>query len=470
MALQRTIIASLRSGRRAFTTADRIALHAPPTLHEPLDMIGRKKTVELQSADDALERVLASGSTVFVQTAAATPTPLLQAMARVAKAKDMRDITVCHMHIEGDAPHLTPEYASHFRDKSWFCGGNAREAVAAGRADYVPIFFSEVPLLFRRGYQKINVALISVSPADAHGYHSLGVSVDVSRAALQVADFVVAMVNPRMPRVFGDGNVHRSHIDYVVPGDMPLHTLHKKEGGPVEEAIGKLIAENLVRDGATIQMGIGAIPDATLRYCVGHKDLGVHSEMFSDGVVDLVERGVITNKYKVSETGKLTGGFCIGTTRLYDFLHDNPQVTMLDISYVNDTAVIRRQPKMTAINSCIEVDITGQIVSDSIGTSIFSGVGGQMDFIRGAGLCPDGCPIIALPSTTRKGESRIVPFLKSGAGVVTTRAHVHYLVTEWGIAFLFGKTLRERAQAIIGVAHPDHRAALTAAAKARCLI
>ena len=315
----------------------------------------------------------------------------------------------------------------------------------------------------------MDVALITVSPAARHGYHSLGVSVDVARAALQVADKIVAYVTPNMPRTFGDGQVHPSHLDVALYGDSPIHELRKRKeaGAEVEDAIGKLVAENLVRDGATLQMGIGGIPDATLRYCRSHKDLGIHSEMFSDGIIDLVRRGVITNVHKRFQPGLITGGFAVGTRALYDFMHDNPSITMMDIAYVNDTHIIRQQPKMTAINSCIEVDITGQVVSDSIGSRIFSGVGGQMDFIRGAALCPDGRAILALPSQTARGESRIVATLKPNGGVVTTRAHAHFVVTEHGIVDLWGKSIRERAQLLISVAHPDHRPALEAAARER---
>jgi acyl-CoA hydrolase len=297
--------------------------------------------------------------------------------------------------------------------------------------------------------------------------------VDVVRAALQVARKIVAMVNPHVPRTFGDGNIHTSQIDVLYNHAMPLHTLHRKRGeepSAAERAIGQSIAEHLVKDGATLQMGIGAIPDAVLSCLGDHKGLGIHSEMFSDGILPLVEKGVITGEHKTLNTGKITGGFAIGSQKLYDFINDNPGVVMLDIAYVNDTGVIARQPKMTAINSAIEVDITGQVVADSIGTRIFSGVGGQSDYIFGAGKCPDGVPILALPSATAKGESRIVPFIKQGGGVVTTRAHVRYIVTEYGIAQLWGKTLQERAKALIGVAHPDHRGMLTQAAKERGLM
>jgi 4-hydroxybutyrate CoA-transferase len=271
----------------------------------------------------------------------------------------------------------------------------------------------------------------------------------------------------QMPRTFGDGQVHLSHLDFVVYSDDPLPELSEKNPSAEEMQIGQIISERLVQDGATLQMGIGSIPDAVLRSLGDHRELGIHSEMFSDGVIDLVRTGVITNSRKVLDPGQLVGGFCIGSRRLYDFLDNNPMVRMKDIAYVNDTSVIRQQPKMTAINSCIEIDLTGQVVSDSIGTRIYSGVGGQLDFIRGASLCPDGVPILAMPSTTKQGESRIVPFCKPGGGVVTTRAHVHNVVTEYGAVDLFGKTLQERARALISIAHPDHREELERAAVER---
>jgi acyl-CoA hydrolase len=346
---------------------------------------------------------------------------------------------------------------NRFRDKSFFTGPNARQGIAEGYADYVPVFLSEIPLLFRRRAQPVNVALIQVSPPDAHGFCSLGPSVDVSRAAVQVADAIVAQVNSHMPRTHGDGIVHVSHLDAVVESHVPLPSRAKAAPSPVEDRIGKIIAENLVQDGATLQMGIGAIPDAVLAALGDHKDLGIHTEMFSDGVIPLVESGVITNGRKSNDAGKIVTSFAVGSQRLYDFIDDNPFVVFYGVDVTNDTSRIKTEYRVTAINSAIEVDLTGQVVSDSIGTRIYSGVGGQVDFIRGAGLCPEGRPIIALPSTTRRGESRIVSILKPGGGVVTTRAHVHYVVTEYGIAELWGKSLRERAAALINIAHPDHR-------------
>jgi acyl-CoA hydrolase len=305
----------------------------------------------------------------------------------------------------------------------------------------------------------LDVAMVQVSPPDRHGYCSLGVSVDVSRAAVQSAKHVIAQVNPQMPRTHGDGLIHFSQFDAMVESNVPLYEHGHPALSQVELAIGRHCA-GLVEDGATIQMGIGAIPDAVLAALTGHKRLGIHTEMFSDGLIDLVKRGVVTGQDKKNHPGKIVSSFVMGTRKLYDFVDDNPLVVLLDIAYVNDTAVIRRNPKVTAINSAIEIDLTGQVCADSIGTRQYSGVGGQMDFIRGASLSEGGKPVIALPSVTSRGESRITPCLKQGAGVVTTRAHVQYVVTEYGVAYLYGKNLRQRAAALIEIAHPDHRARL----------
>jgi acyl-CoA hydrolase len=350
-----------------------------------------------------------------------------------------------------------------FHVRCLFIGANLRQALEEGRASYVPVFLSEVPALFREGVLPLDVALVQVSPPDRHGFCSLGVSVDASRAAVESARRVIALVNPRMPRTHGDGLVHVTRFAATVVTDEPLPEVAPPALGDAERAIGRHVA-GLIEDGATLQLGIGAIPDAVLASLREHKRLGIHTEMFSDGVVDLVERGIVTGEEKRVHPGKVVASFVIGTRRVYDFLDDNPQVAMLDCGYVNDTAVIRRNPRAVAINSAIEIDLTGQVCADSIGTRMYSGVGGQMDFIRGASLSPGGKPIIALPSTTKRGESRIVPFLKPGAGVVTTRAHVHYLVTEFGVADLRGRSLAERARLLVGIAHPDHRESLERAA------
>ncbi|MCS6914610.1 MAG: acetyl-CoA hydrolase/transferase C-terminal domain-containing protein [Myxococcales bacterium] len=414
-------------------------------------------------AEEAL-RVVRSGDRVFVHSVAAAPRLLIQALA--ARASELRDVEIVQLHTEGPAPYAAPEMAASFRVNALFIGANVREAVQAGRADYLPVFLSEVPGLFRQGVLPLDVALVQVSPPDRHGFCSLGVSVDATVAAVHVARHVIAQVNRHMPRTHGDGLIHVERLHALVAGDEPLPETPPHPLGEVERAIGRNVAE-LVQDGATLQMGIGAIPDAVLASLGNHRRLGIHTEMFSDGVIPLVERGVITGEEKRTHPGKIVSSFVMGSRRLYEFVDDNPMVVLLDVSYVNDPDVIRRNPKVTAINSAIEVDLTGQVCADSIGTRMYSGVGGQMDFIRGAARSPGGRPIIALPSTTRQGESRIVPHLRTGAGVVTTRAHVHYVVTEHGIAHLYGKNLRQRAAALIAIAHPDHREQLAAEAHAR---
>jgi acyl-CoA hydrolase len=398
--------------------------------------------------------VITSRSRVFIHTAVAAPQRLIAAMTD--RAPELRGVEVCHLHTEGDASYAKPEHRESFHVSAFFIGANMRGAIASGEADYIPVFLSEVPALFKRGILPLDVALIQVSPPDRHGFCSLGVSVDATQAAVETAKVVIAEINPRMPRTHGDGRVHIDRIDIAVDANYELPESPPAELTEVEHAIGANCA-GLIDNGATLQMGIGAIPDAVLAALTGHQNLGVHTEMFSVGVIDLVERGVVNGSQKRVHPGVLVSSFLMGTRRLYDFVDDNPQVVMLGADYVNDTAVIRRNPKVTAINSAIEVDLTGQVVADSIGTRLFSGVGGQMDFIRGASLSPGGKPIIALPSSTRRGASRIVSMIQPGAGVVTTRAHVHYIVTEYGVAELYGKTLRQRARILIEVAHPDHR-------------
>jgi len=415
------------------------------------------------SAQEAVA-VIKPGDRVFVHSVAAAPRVLLEAMT--ARAPELRVVEVISLHTEGPAPYAAPEMAPSFRVNSLFVGQNVRQAVHEGRADYLPVFLSEVPKLFRAGILPLDVALVQVSPPDRHGFCSLGVSVDVSRAAVQMAKTVIAQVNPRMPRTHGDGLIHEESIDFAVTADEPIPELPHHVATGTENAIGEHCAE-LVEDGATLQIGIGAIPDSTLAALSGHHRLGIHTEMLSDGVVDLVEKGVVTGEMKRIHPGKIVAGFALGTRLLYDFLHDNPQVAMLDMAYVNDVEVIRRNPKVTAINGAVEVDLTGQVCADSIGDQLYSGVGGQMDFIRAASLSDGGKPIIALPSTTPQGDSRIVSYLKQGAGVVTTRAHVHFVVTEHGIADLYGKNLRQRAAALVAIADPRHRDALSAEARRR---
>lgn len=419
--------------------------------------------MKIVTAEKAVKSIN-SGDNVFIHTAAATPQKLVLAMSE--RHNELSDVQIYHLHTEGPAPYANPDYLKSFKTHSFFVGANVRSSVQTGAADYIPIFLSEVPYLFNNGILSLDVALIQVSPPDKHGYCSMGVSVDASRAAVLHADTVIAQLNPNMPRTHGDGIIHNSKISYAIEVDEPIHKIRPPELTDKELAIGRNCA-NLIEDGATLQMGIGSIPDAVLASLSNHKNLGVHTEMFSDGIIPLIESGVVNNSEKRVHPGKVVGSFTVGTRKLYDFMDDNPLIAMLDCAYVNDTAVIRRNPKVTAINSAIEIDLTGQVCADSIGTKQYSGVGGQMDFIRGASLSKGGKPIIALPSTTNKGISRIVPYLKQGAGVVTTRAHVHYVVTENGVANLYGKGLKERAIELIKIAHPDHREDLEKEARSR---
>ncbi len=405
-----------------------------------------------------------SGNRVFVHSVAQTPHVLIRAM--VDRAPELRNVEICHIHTEGPLPYLEPQYRESFRPNSFFIGANMRKQLAQGIGDYVPIFLSEIPLLFKRRILPIDVALIQVSPPDAHGYCSLGPSVDVSLAAIRSAKYVIAQINPRVPRTHGDGLIPVSMLHAAVEVDEPMYQVLPGEISTEDRKIGQYVA-SLVEDGATLQLGIGGIPNATLTELIHHKGLGIHTEMFSDGVIDLVERGVITNEYKTVLPYRIVSSFVMGSQRVYDFIDDNPAVELKQASYTNDASIIRRNPKVTAINSAIEIDLTGQVCADTIGTMQFSGVGGQMDFVRGATLSEGGKPIIALPSATSKGISKIVPYLKEGAGVTTTRAHVHYIVTEYGIADLYGQNLRQRARALIAIAHPDHREELERQAYAR---
>jgi acyl-CoA hydrolase len=405
-----------------------------------------------------------SGDQLYVQCASAVPTVLLDAL--VARAAELRHVSIVHLHTEGPGPHLAPEMAEHFRHRALFVGPNARAAVNDGRADYVPVFLSDVPRLFASGTVPLDAVLLNVTPPDAHGFCSLNVSVEAMHAAVAAATTVIAQLNPALPRTLGESFIHVDDIDLAIEVDVPPFTRPVEAIGELEAKIGRYVAE-LVSDGATLQLGIGAIPAATALALTDHRDLGIHTEMFTDSVVDLVEAGVVTGARKERNRGKIVTAFMMGSERLYRFVHDNPMIEMRPVDFTNDTHVIRSFSRMTAINSAIEVDLTGQVVADSIGQRVYSGVGGQMDFIRGAALATEGRAIIALPSTTSDGSiSRIVPTLKRGAGVVTTRAHARTIVTEYGVAELFGRSIRERAAALIGIAHPDHREHLTAEARA----
>lgn len=405
------------------------------------------------SVEEAVS-MIKSNSRVYVQAAAAAPSQLTKALSN--RYSEVRNIEICHLHTEGEAPYANPALSYAFHVNSFFIGKNVRHTLVAGNGSYTPVFLSELPNLFRKGAIPLDYSLIHVSPPDSHGYCSLGISVEATLAAIQHSKVVIAQVNPNMPRTFGDSIIHVSEIDYLIGVNTPIFEHKIDLPTETESKIGAHIA-SLIDDKSTLQMGIGSIPNAALANLMNHKDLGLHTEMFSDGVIDLIEKGVINCKHKGIGKGRALATFLIGSKRLYDFVDNNPFIEMRESSYVNDTAIIRRNPKMTAINSAIEVDLTGQVCADSIGARMYSGVGGQMDFIRGAALSDGGKAIIALPSTTKKGESRIVPFLKQGAGVVTTRSHAQYIITEYGIADLYGKTLKQRVKALVNIAHPDHR-------------
>ncbi|MFD0940245.1 acetyl-CoA hydrolase/transferase family protein [Pedobacter boryungensis] len=411
------------------------------------------------SEDHALEAVK-SGNRVFIHGGAATPVCLVKALQK--KHHQLKNVELVSITTLGDVNFDSPELADSFYFNSLFVSAATRKIANSENGDYVPIFLSQIPQLFRKNILPIDVALIQVSPPDAHGYCSLGTSVDIARAAVENAKHVIAQVNPLMPRTHGDGFIHISKLNAMVWYNAILPEVdYSNLSNDVVSKIGSNVA-SLVEDGATLQMGIGAIPDQVLKNLVNHKNLGVHTEMFSDGIIPLIESGVINNSKKKLNIGRSVTSFLTGTRKLYDFVNDNPSIRTMAIDYVNDTSIIRQNPKVTAINSAIEIDLTGQVCSDSIGTYQFSGIGGQMDFIHGASLSEGGKPIIAIPSQTNKGISRIVPFLKEGAGVVTTRGHVHWVVTEYGIVNLFGKSLKQRAKELISIAHPNHREMLEA--------
>jgi acetyl-CoA hydrolase len=415
------------------------------------------------SAAEAVKAVK-SGDRIFLTGNCSVPSEILSAL--VDRAHELKDVEICQALTVGSADYVSPEMEGHLRVNTMFISHNTREAVGAGRADFTPVLLSEFPLLFKNKILPVNVAFVHLSPPDPHGYCSFGVEVGLSKSPAESAEIIIAEVNEQMPRTLGDTFIHVSAIDYIVPVDYPLPELAMGEGKPSEkiEKIAAYIAD-LIPDEATMQMGIGAIPDAVLKHLYDKKDLGIHTELFSDGVIDLVEAGVLTNAKKTLHPGKIIAGFILGTKRLYEWVHNNPLIEFLRSEYVNDPFIISQNHRMVAVNSAIEVDLTGQICADSIGTKLYSGVGGQLDFVYGASRSKGGVPIIALPSTA-KDFSRIVPTLKLGAGVVTTRNHIHYVVTEYGVASLYGKTIRERAQQLINVAHPDFREELTKEAQA----
>ena len=410
-------------------------------------------------------KVIKSGDRVFLHGSAATPVHLIEAMQ--ARHREISGVELVSITNLGDINFNDPEIRKSFFFNSLFVSANTRAVVASEHGDYVPIFLSQIPDLFRKEVLPLDVALIQVSPPDAHGFCSLGTSVDIARAAVDTAKYVIAQVNRFIPRTLGDGFLHINKINALVPFDAPLPEVnYASSATEVHQIIGRNIA-GMVEDGSTLQMGIGTIPDQVLKNLTNHKNLGVHTEMLSDGVIPLIESGVINDTRKKIHPGHSLTSFMVGTRALYDYVDDNPAIRLMDIAYVNDTSIIRQNPKVVAINSAIEIDLTGQVCADSIGTFQYSGIGGQMDFMRGASLSVGGKPIIAIPSTTSRGVSRIAPLLKEGAGVVTTRGHIHWVVTEYGIVNLFGKNLQQRAALLTSIAHPEHREMLEKAARER---
>jgi acyl-CoA hydrolase len=413
-----------------------------------------RKQTKWTTASDAVS-IIESHQRIAVHGSASTPLHLTKALGQ--RAHELRCVEIVSLSMLGDMELLSADYPDSFFINSLFVSKNTRKAVNAYHGDYIPVFLSEIHQLFKNNYLPIDVALIQVSPPDQYGYCSLGLSVDIIKAAVKSAKTIIAQVNPFLPRTMGDGFIHLSEIDFAVEVEQPLPEVDYSANITSTDIQIANHCASLIENGSTLQMGIGTIPDAVLKALSSHKELGVHTEMFMDGVIDLIEKEVITNQHKKKHRQKVITSFAIGTRKLYDFVNDNPMFAFLESEYVNNPNVIAKNPKVVAINSAIEIDYTGQVCADSIGTYTYSGVGGQMDFIRGASLSEGGKPIIALCSTTKNGESKIVPFLKQGAGVVTTRAHVHYVVTEYGIANLFGKNLQQRAYALIDIAHPNHR-------------
>ncbi len=414
------------------------------------------------SAAEAV-KVIKTGDRIHLSSVAVTPHILIKAMVERGRNKEFFDVKVQHIHIEDKVDFADPEFEGVFVSEQFFVGGNLRKQTQAGYADYIPVFLSETQKLMREGYLKVNVAMIMCSPPDKHGFMSLGTSVDATKAAMECADVVIAAVNPNVPRAWGDAIFHMSEVDYFVEDDSPLYTHDMGELTEMDTAIGRNVAE-LIEDGACLQMGIGGIPNAVLAQLGNHKDLGVHTEMFADGILPLVEAGVVNGKRKQIDQGKMVASFLMGSQKLYDFIDDNPMVAMMDVRHTNSVNIIRQNDKLTAINSALAIDITGQVCADSIGIKHYSGVGGQIDFIRGAGYSKGGVPIIAMPSVTAKGLSKIAPTLIEGSGVVTTRSNMHWFVTENGAVNLYGRTLQDRAKLIISVAHPDHQEMLDKAA------
>lgn len=420
------------------------------------------KQIKYVSPHEAV-KIIKSGDRVHLSSVAVTPHTLIKPMVERGRNGELYGVIIQHIHVEGQIDYANPDFEGIFEVEQFFVGGNLRKQTQAGYADYIPVFLSETQKLMREGYLHVNVAMIMVSPPDNHGFVSLGTSVDATLAAVECADVVIAAVNPNVPRCWGDAMIHVDQIDIFVEDDIKLYAHSFAPLTNEEIQLGKNVA-TLIDDGACLQMGIGGIPNAVLAQLGNHKDLGVHTEMFSDGILPLVEKGIITGKYKNIDRGKMVASFLMGTQELYDFVDDNPRVAMMDVAHTNNVAVIRKLDKVTAINSALAIDITGQVCADSIGIKHYSGVGGQIDFIRGAGHSKGGKPIIAIPSVTAKGVSKICPTLIEGSGVVSTRANIHWVVTEYGAVNLYGKTLQERARLLASIAHPAHREVLEKAA------
>lgn len=420
------------------------------------------KKYQTATAEEAV-KIVKSGDHVHFSSVASAPQSLINALIERGKRGELRDVTIHHLHTEGPAPYAAKEFEGIFQHDAFFVGANVRAAVQSGYADYIPVFLGETQRLYRDGYLPCDVCMLQVCPPDEHGFVSMGTSVDATLAAVENAKTVIAVINPNVPRSFGDALIHMDLIDIFVEDGTALEPGHFSAPDEIETAIGKNCAA-LIEDGACLQMGIGSIPNAVLSQLVNHKNLGIHTEMFADGVLPLVEKGVINGSNKTTDMGKIVATFLLGSQKVYDFIDNNPEVLMMDVGYTNDPFIISQNEKVTAINSALQIDLTGQVCADSIGTKHYSGVGGQIDFVYGASRSKGGKAIIALPSVTNKGISKIAPTLLNGAGVVTSRFHVHWIVTEYGAVNLYGKSMQQRAKLLTSIAHPDHREELDKAA------
>ncbi len=422
----------------------------------------KKKSYSAVTAEEAV-KVIKSGDHVHISSVSNVPQCLIKAMCDRGRNGELKNVYIHHLHTEGAAPYVNPEFEGIFQHNAFFVGANVRESVQKGLADYIPVFLGETSKLYRERYIKCNVAMIQVCPPDKFGYVSLGTSVDATLAAMECAEFTIAVVNKNVPRSLGDSLIHISNIDYIVEDDSPLLTVDFAKPTEIERTIGRYCAE-LIEDGACLQMGIGSIPNAILSCLGNHKDIGIHTEMFSDGILPLIKKGIITGAKKRLDKGKIVSTFVMGSQKIYNFIDSNPMVLMKDVEYTNDPFIIAQQPKMTSINSAIQVDLSGQVCADSLGDKIYSGVGGQIDFVYGSTRAKGGKAIIAMPSTTKRGINKIVPALDLGSGAVTTRNHIHWFITEYGAVNLYGKSLQERAKLIISIANPKYQEELEEAA------